>query len=158
MLRIASGETTVRVTGSGRGGRNQEFALALVERLAAPRESGAPRVVAASIGTDGIDGPTDAAGGMVDSTTLRRARDAGIGEPAAFLANNDAYHFLEAVGGLIRRARPIRTSATCRSSLTIRGGGGGWHPHRGGEVRACPSSGEGVGGGWKGGGGGGGQR
>jgi glycerate 2-kinase len=99
---IASGETTVRVTGSGRGGRNQEFALALVERLAAGPESGAPSVVAASIGTDGIDGPTDAAGGMVDSTTLRRGRDAGIGEPAAFLANNDAYHFLDAVGGLIK--------------------------------------------------------
>jgi glycerate 2-kinase len=99
---IASGETTVRVTGGGRGGRNQEFALALVERLAAPRGGGAPWVVAASIGTDGIDGPTDAAGGMVDSTTLRRARDVGIGEPAAFLANNDAYHFLDAVGGLIK--------------------------------------------------------
>jgi glycerate 2-kinase len=99
---IASGETTVRVTGSGRGGRNQEFALALVERLAAPRESGAPSIVAASIGTDGIDGPTDAAGGMVDSTTLQRALDAGIGEPSAFLANNDAYRFLDAVGGLVK--------------------------------------------------------
>jgi glycerate 2-kinase len=116
---IASGETTVRVTGSGRGGRNQEFALALVERLAAPpgatphpsplpasgaREQarGAPWVVAASIGTDGIDGPTDAAGGMVDSTTLRRARAAGAGEPSAFLANNDAYRFLDAVGDLIK--------------------------------------------------------
>jgi hydroxypyruvate reductase len=113
---IASGETTVRVTGSGRGGRNQEFAVSLVERLARPApvsaalsESGAgavggdaPFVVAASIGTDGIDGPTDAAGGMVDSTTLRRARDAGIGEPAAFLANNDAYRFLDAAGGLIK--------------------------------------------------------
>jgi glycerate 2-kinase len=100
---IASGETTVRVTGSGRGGRNQEFALALVDRLASPAAGGgAPSVVAASIGTDGIDGPTDAAGGMVDSATLRRARDAGIGEPAAFLANNDAYRFLEAVGGLIK--------------------------------------------------------
>jgi len=104
---IASGETTVRVTGSGRGGRNQEFALALVERLAAPAGAGsavggAPYVIAASIGTDGIDGPTDAAGGMVDSTTLQRAREAGIGEPAAFLANNDAYHFLDAAGGLIK--------------------------------------------------------
>lgn len=99
---IASGETTVRVTGSGRGGRNQEFALALVERLAAGPESHAPAVVAASIGTDGIDGPTDAAGGVVDAATLQRAREAGIAEPAAFLANNDAYHFLEAVGGLIK--------------------------------------------------------
>jgi glycerate 2-kinase len=95
---IASGETTVRVTGSGRGGRNQEFAVALVERLAAKRAT----VVAASIGTDGIDGPTDAAGGMVDSMTLQRAREAGTPEPAAFLANNDAYHFLDAVGGLVK--------------------------------------------------------
>jgi glycerate 2-kinase len=99
---IASGETTVRVTGSGRGGRNQEFALALADRLAAPQDSRAPWVVAASIGTDGIDGPTDAAGGMVDSTTLHRARAAGIGEPAAFLANNDAYRFLESVGDLVK--------------------------------------------------------
>jgi glycerate 2-kinase len=100
---IASGETTVRVTGSGRGGRNQEFALSLVERLATPGAGGgAPWVAAASIGTDGIDGPTDAAGGMVDSTTLARARAAGIGEPAAFLANNDAYRFLDAVGDLIK--------------------------------------------------------
>jgi glycerate 2-kinase len=99
---IASGETTVRVTGSGRGGRNQEFALALVERLAGQPGSGAPFVVAASIGTDGIDGPTDAAGGMVDSTTLQRARAAGVGEPAAFLANNDAYRFLDGAGGLIK--------------------------------------------------------
>ena len=102
---IASGETTVRVTGSGRGGRNQEFALALVERLAAPPGAGdarAPWVVAASIGTDGIDGPTDAAGGMVDSATLQRARAAGVGEPSAFLANNDAYRFLDAVGDLIK--------------------------------------------------------
>ena len=100
---IASGETTVRVTGSGRGGRNQEFALALVERLAAPPgERARSWVVAASIGTDGIDGPTDAAGGMVDSTTLQRARAAGIGEPSAFLANNDAYRFLDAVGDLVK--------------------------------------------------------
>ena len=66
------------------------------------RTSRAPWVVAASIGTDGIDGPTDAAGGMVDSTTLQRARAAGIGEPSAFLANNDAYRFLDAVGDLIK--------------------------------------------------------
>jgi glycerate 2-kinase len=99
---IASGETTVRVTGSGRGGRNQEFALALAGRLAAEPGGAAPSVVAASIGTDGIDGPTDAAGGVADSATLRRAREAGIGEPAAFLANNDAYRFLDAVGGLVK--------------------------------------------------------
>ena len=62
---VSSGETTVHVTGHGKGGRNQEFALAAAEPLAA---LGVPAVIA-SVGTDGIDGPTDAAGALVDSTT-----------------------------------------------------------------------------------------
>jgi glycerate 2-kinase len=94
---IASGETTVRVVGSGRGGRNQELALA----LAAPLESEGQTIVAASVGTDGIDGPTDAAGAIVDTTTAARARDRGLA-PDAFLANNDAYHFFDALGDLIK--------------------------------------------------------
>lgn len=93
---VSSGETTVRVTGDGIGGRNQEFALACAEVLAA---SGAPAVLA-SIGTDGIDGPTDAAGALVDATTLDRARAARL-DPAAFLSRNDTYHFFEALGDLI---------------------------------------------------------
>jgi hydroxypyruvate reductase len=92
---ISSGETTVRVRGSGRGGRNQEFALAAVDLVAA-----LGTVVAASIGTDGIDGPTDAAGAVVDSTTRIRARASGL-DPVDFLRDNNAYAFFAALGDLI---------------------------------------------------------
>lgn len=93
---ISTGETTVRVRGGGRGGRNQEFALASVEGLA--RAGGA--AAAASVGTDGIDGPTDAAGAIADTTSLARARRAGL-DPAAFLDDNDAYAFFRALGDLV---------------------------------------------------------
>lgn len=93
---LSSGETTVTVTGQGKGGRNQEFGLALVDVLA---DAGAP-IVAASVGTDGIDGPTDAAGAIVDSTTLERARRAGL-RPDRFLSDNNAYAFFSALGDLI---------------------------------------------------------
>ena len=95
---VSSGETTVHVTGSGKGGRNQEFALAAAEPLAS---IGAAAIVA-SVGTDGIDGPTDAAGALVDSTTTSRARAAGIGDPERFLADNNAYAFFAALGDLIQ--------------------------------------------------------
>jgi glycerate 2-kinase len=95
---VSSGETTVHVRGGGRGGRNQEFALAAADPLAL---LGTPAIVA-SIGTDGIDGPTDAAGAFVDSTTAERARGAGIDTPAHHLANNDSYAFFDALGDLIR--------------------------------------------------------
>lgn len=94
---VSSGETTVRVLGDGKGGRNQEFVLACVDELA--RVSGF--VAAASVGTDGIDGPTDAAGAVVDITTAARARAAGL-EPQRFLARNDAYAFFATLGDLIR--------------------------------------------------------
>ena len=94
---VSSGETTVHVTGQGKGGRNQEFALAAATPLAA---LGMP-ILVASAGTDGIDGPTDAAGAWVDSSTLDRAEAAGIGLPHRFLANNDAYAFFSALGDLI---------------------------------------------------------
>ena len=93
---ISSGETTVNVTGTGRGGRNQEFALAaadLVAGLPAPAALG-------SVGTDGIDGPTDAAGALVDSSSSSRAREAHL-VPEDFLDNNDAYAFFERLGDLI---------------------------------------------------------
>jgi len=93
---LASGETTVRVTGSGRGGRNQEFALSLASRLAS---AGQP-MVAASAGTDGIDGPTDAAGAVVDTATLERARALGL-NPGVALAGNDAYAFFAPLRDLI---------------------------------------------------------
>lgn len=94
---VSAGETTVTVTGQGRGGRNQEFALALVAPLA---EAGRP-VVVASVGTDGIDGPTDAAGALADTTSLARAAAAGLPHPDAVLADNDSYRFFEAIGDLV---------------------------------------------------------
>jgi glycerate 2-kinase len=94
---VSSGETTVRVTGQGKGGRNQEFVLA----AAVPISTLGMPVVVASAGTDGIDGPTDAAGALADPVTLERARAAGLGPPERFLSNNDAYRFFEALGDLI---------------------------------------------------------
>src|SRR5262249_26376175 len=94
---ISTGETTVHVKGSGKGGRNQEFALALVDLVA---DAGVP-AVALSVGTDGIDGPTDAAGALVDSTTRDRARATRL-DPARFLDDNNAYAFFDALGDLVR--------------------------------------------------------
>lgn len=93
---VSSGETTVRVTGDGRGGRNQEFALA----CAAPLSSLGVAAALASVGTDGIDGPTDAAGAVVDSTTIERACAAAL-QPDTFLNRNDAYRFFAPLGDLI---------------------------------------------------------
>jgi hydroxypyruvate reductase len=95
---ISSGETTVTVTGHGRGGRNQEFALAAARSLSAL----GPAAVAASIGTDGIDGPTDAAGAVVDPTTLARAAALGLGDPERYLTDNNSYEFFERLGDLIK--------------------------------------------------------
>jgi hydroxypyruvate reductase len=92
---ISSGETTVRVRGDGRGGRNQEFALALVGHLAA-----APAAVVASIGTDGIDGPTDAGGAVADSSTAARAAALGLAPPDTWLDRNDSYPYFERLGDL----------------------------------------------------------
>ena len=93
---ISGGETTVTLRGEGLGGRNQEFALACALAL-----DGVPGAVALSGGTDGSDGPTDAAGSLADGRTLERARAAGL-DAAAFLARNDSYHFFDALGDLIR--------------------------------------------------------
>jgi len=96
---IGSGETTVHVRGRGRGGRNQEFALG-----ALPVLDGAPRgtvMLLASAGTDGIDGPTDAAGAIVDQTTTGRAARHGVSAAAA-LAANGAYDFFGPLGDLIK--------------------------------------------------------
>jgi hydroxypyruvate reductase len=95
---VSSGETTVRVLGRGRGGRNQEFALALVDALATLDAD----AVVASVGTDGVDGPTDAAGAMVDTTTAGRARRLELPAAQSYLADNNAYAFFSAVGDLIR--------------------------------------------------------
>jgi glycerate 2-kinase len=94
---LAAGETTVTVTGRGRGGRNQELALAMLPQLHDLGE----HVVAASVGTDGIDGPTDAAGAVVDSTSRARAATAGLAADA-YLADNNSYAFFDALDDLIR--------------------------------------------------------
>ncbi len=93
-VQIFAGETTVTVTGSGRGGRNQEAALA------AAIEIEGRGVTFLAAGTDGIDGPTDAAGGIVDGETVRRGRALGLDAGEA-LDDNDAYPYLSATGDLI---------------------------------------------------------
>ena len=95
---IASGETTVRVRGHGRGGRNQEFALGALRTIdGSARDS---TMVLASAGTDGIDGPTDAAGAIVDATTTMRADRQGVRAETALLENG-AYDFFQPLGDLI---------------------------------------------------------
>jgi len=91
---LSGGETTVTVRGKGKGGRNQELALAMVRELA-----GLEGVLVLSAGTDGTDGPTDAAGAFVDGGTLERARKLGL-EPEDYLRENDSYNFFEALGDL----------------------------------------------------------
>lgn len=93
---IAGGETVVHLVGKGKGGRNQELALAAAEGIA-----GLDNVAIFSVGSDGTDGPTDAAGGYVDGDTKKKLAECGI-RISDVLANNDAYHALECCGGLIK--------------------------------------------------------
>ncbi len=97
---IAGGETTVTLRGSGKGGRNQEMALAFLSALA-DSPAGGEELLFLAASTDGSDGPTDAAGAFASSALLAQARAAGL-DPAAYLANNDSYAFFEACGGLLR--------------------------------------------------------
>ena len=92
---LSGGETTVTVRGDGLGGRNQEFSLAAAIEIA-----GIDGVVILSAGTDGVDGPTDAAGGIVDGSTIDRGRAKNL-DAAVFLAQNDSYHFLQATEDLL---------------------------------------------------------
>jgi glycerate 2-kinase len=92
---IAGGETTVAVAGKGLGGRNQELALAAALGL-----NGFDGVVLASLSTDGVDGPTDAAGAIVDGETVARATTLGL-NPEEYLTENDSYHFFSKLGDLI---------------------------------------------------------
>jgi hydroxypyruvate reductase len=94
---LAGGETTVTVRGDGRGGRNQELAVAAVEPLAA---FPGPAVVG-TLATDGIDGASEAAGGVVDDRTLARAAALGLAPPSAFLAASDTRNFLGPLGELV---------------------------------------------------------
>ena len=93
---LSGGETTVTLRGKGQGGRNQEFVLAALLALGAE-----PRVTIFSAGTDGIDGPTDAAGALGSAETLDRARELGLA-PQTYLDNNDSYHFFEPLHALIK--------------------------------------------------------
>lgn len=92
---IAGGETVVHVTGNGKGGRNQELALAAAEEIA-----GISNVAVFSVGSDGTDGPTDVAGGYVDGNTKTILKEQGI-DIFEVLQENDAYHALEKTGGLV---------------------------------------------------------
>lgn len=115
---ISGGETTVRVTGSGLGGRNLEFVLSIAEALGESGgghpswSTGAPGakvdglpIAAASIGTDGIDGSSGVAGAMVDSTTLARAAAAGLEAPGHYLATNNSLAFFAPLDDVIRLGR-----------------------------------------------------
>jgi hydroxypyruvate reductase len=100
---LSGGETTVTIRGNGLGGRNQEFALSGAFEI-----SGLEKTVLLSGGTDGTDGPTDAAGAMADHTTITRARQMGL-DSVKFLENNDSYHFFEKLGDLLITG-PTRTN------------------------------------------------
>jgi hydroxypyruvate reductase len=93
---LSGGETTVTVKGKGKGGRNQEFALASVMDI-----SNKNNIVIFSCGTDGNDGDTDAAGAIADSDTLNKANEIGI-DPTDFLEKNNSYHFFEKLDNLIK--------------------------------------------------------
>ncbi len=91
---LSGGETTVKIKGNGLGGRNMEFALAFAVAARDLKD-----VVLLSAGTDGTDGPTDAAGAFSDSFTLEKAKSGSI-DASAYLANNDSYHFFRQIGDL----------------------------------------------------------
>jgi glycerate-2-kinase len=94
---LMGGETTVTIRGKGKGGRNQELALAALLAMKPTDED----YLIVSCGTDGTDGPTDAAGGIASPDVRKKADELGL-NPALFLERNDAYPFLEQTGGLIK--------------------------------------------------------
>jgi glycerate 2-kinase len=93
---LSGGETTVVLSGTGKGGRNQEFALTAAIDIKEEKS-----MVLLSGGTDGTDGPTDAAGAIVDTSTIEKAKISGF-DPAVFLKNNDSYHFFQKTGDLLK--------------------------------------------------------
>ncbi len=110
---ISGGETIVTMRGRGMGGRNQEFALAAAIDIAGLKD-----VVILSGGTDGTDGPTDAAGAIADGTTTARATAQGL-RAATYLANNDSYHFFDALGDLVKTG-PTGTNVADVQILLVR--------------------------------------
>jgi glycerate 2-kinase len=93
---ISGGETTVKIRGKGLGGRNQEFVL-----VGATKIAGSKNIVMLSAGTDGTDGPTDAAGAICDGKTIERALQKGL-DPVQYLDNNDSYRFFQKLGDLVK--------------------------------------------------------
>ncbi len=111
---ISGGETTVTIRGKGLGGRNQEFCLASAIEI----DNFPEKVVVLSGGTDGNDGPTDAAGAVVDPHTLKRARKEGL-SANEYLENNDAYHFFEKTEDLLMTG-PTNTNVMDVRLLLVR--------------------------------------
>ncbi len=111
---LAGGETTVTVRGRGRGGRNQELALAAALGL-----EGWPGITLLSAGTDGSDGPTEAAGAYADGGTCQRARQQGL-NPQESLSNNDSYNFFSQLGDLLITG-PTRTNVMDVVCLLVNG-------------------------------------
>lgn len=126
---LAGGETTVRVGGGGRGGRNQEFALVLARAIA----GAGFEIACLSAGSDGVDGPTDAAGAFVDGTTIDRARAAGL-DPARFLADNDSYSFFDRLGDLFRPGPTATNVMDLKIALVTPARAAGRGPRRGGVL------------------------
>jgi glycerate 2-kinase len=112
---LAGGETTVTIHGEGKGGRNQELALSCALAI-----DGWEGISLFSSGTDGTDGPTDAAGAFVDGATCGRAREKGL-DPRAFLRENDSYPFFESLGDLIKTG-PTRTNVMDMICIVVEAG------------------------------------
>jgi glycerate-2-kinase len=110
---LSGGETTVTVKGKGKGGRNQELALAFALEIA-----GMEGITMLSAGTDGTDGPTDAAGAVVDGTTITKAREQGM-DPAAYLADNDSYTFFQRLDALTGEETHLKTGPTGTNVMDI---------------------------------------
>ncbi|MBX3253146.1 MAG: DUF4147 domain-containing protein [Chitinophagaceae bacterium] len=94
------GETTVTIRGKGKGGRNQQFALAALNTMHDNKNSNEKKISILCGGTDGTDGPTDATGAIADRSILEKAKSLHL-DPRSFLRNNDAYHFFKQTGGLV---------------------------------------------------------
>jgi hydroxypyruvate reductase len=99
---LLGGETTVAVTGKGKGGRNQQLVLSALSELALHQlDPSLAKITFLSAGTDGTDGPTDAAGAIIDNATLARAAELNL-DAAKYLIENDSYHFFEQTGSLLK--------------------------------------------------------
>lgn len=115
---IAGGETTVTLRGSGKGGRNQELALAFLKALPRTGPGTSDGILLLAASTDGNDGPTDAAGAFASTDVLRRAREAGL-DPAEFLGRSDSYTFHDRAGSLLRTG-PTNTNVCDVAVLLVR--------------------------------------